>query len=250
MAALMNEIERQVCMPQQLLYNIIALFAKPMSTGERPITVTGCLYAWYMSIMSDIAAEWDQERQGFWDDAVKGSSALQAALRRRLGEEVATLLGKTVIGVYYDMEKFYDSISLSGLISWARDREFQPVILCLAMQVHMAPRTLRAGEAHITVTVPTCSIIAGCRQSNRFARAVLYNILDDMHNNHPVCIRQFVDDLAQGVHDDEEGKAIDTTVEATTDMIEMLHERGLKESSGKPQSWQTAEGRKDKWYKD
>ena len=46
------------------------------------------------------------------DDAVKGNSALQSGLLRRVYEEVASLNGQSAACVFFDMEKFYDSACL------------------------------------------------------------------------------------------------------------------------------------------
>ena len=54
----------------------------------------------------------------FWEDAVKGSSALKAGLDRRLMDEVAVLQGKETAAVYWDIEKFYDSIDWVRLVDW------------------------------------------------------------------------------------------------------------------------------------
>ena len=132
MAALLNEIEDEVSMPQQVLHNIIAMFAKPAG-GERPIAVTAYPYAWYMGCRKSLAVKWDNEKKGFWDDAVRKSSALQATLRRKLRDEVEVLNGGCVVSVFYDLEKFYDTIDIKGLIGWARERDFHLGVLALAM---------------------------------------------------------------------------------------------------------------------
>ena len=47
-------------------------------------------------------------QQAFWDDAVKGSSALRAAFQRRMLDEVEATEGKASLNGYCDLEKFYD----------------------------------------------------------------------------------------------------------------------------------------------
>ena len=61
--------------------------------GDRPIGITPILYALFLRTYGDIVDGWDAERMHFWEDAVKGSSALQAALKRRLFDECSVALG-------------------------------------------------------------------------------------------------------------------------------------------------------------
>ena len=128
--------------------------------------------------------------------------------------------------------KFYDSIPLTGVMQWARQREFNPRILAMAMQMHMAPRRLRAGRAHSETTQPTRSIIAGCKQSNRFARAVLYDILQDLHEQRPAEIRQFVDDLSQTSRG-KESTVAESSANTAEYLITRLRQRDLRESKAK-----------------
>ena len=53
-----------------------------------------------------------EQRAQFWDNAVKGSSALQTALARCLREEVAVVLGATVVNGMVDIRGFNDHIDL------------------------------------------------------------------------------------------------------------------------------------------
>ena len=62
----------------------------------------------------------------FWDDAIKGSSALRAGLYRRLIDECTCALGLDTAAIYWDVEKFYDSVSWAKLFEWALDLLFPP----------------------------------------------------------------------------------------------------------------------------
>ena len=82
----------------------------------------------------------------FWDDAINGSSALQAALSRRLLDELeADSPGVTITG-YCDIEEFYDSLNIATLIHHALDCEFPRVPLTLLLQVHLSTRLLRVNK--------------------------------------------------------------------------------------------------------
>ena len=72
---------------------------------------------------------WDNNYHGWWDDAVKGNSALRSGLLRRIYEEVATRNGQPAVCMFFDMEKFYDSVCLRKLIDQALERNFQKRLL-------------------------------------------------------------------------------------------------------------------------
>eukprot|EP00959_Pyramimonas_sp_CCMP1952_P208382 4359100-Pyramimonas_sp.AAC.1 len=52
------------------------------------------------------------EREGarFWDKAVRGSSALRAAIARQFQLEVSTIQGFSWAEIPMDLEKFYDHL--------------------------------------------------------------------------------------------------------------------------------------------
>eukprot|EP00974_Lingulodinium_polyedra_P082376 7975585-Lingulodinium_polyedra.AAC.1 len=54
--------------------------------------------------------EWDQEHAGHWDACVRGCGALRAAVLRSFSAEAAVAAGFCTIGVYWDVDKFFDSI--------------------------------------------------------------------------------------------------------------------------------------------
>eukprot|EP00974_Lingulodinium_polyedra_P012448 1202076-Lingulodinium_polyedra.AAC.1 len=101
-----------------------------------------------MAKLKPEAAAWCSERAGFWDTAVAGSSALQAALRRSLGADVARLLGDEASVALWDGEKFYDSLDLLDIVRAAEKQEYPADVLCLALQAHSGPRVLRAGGTY------------------------------------------------------------------------------------------------------
>ena len=44
-----------------------------------------------------------------------GSSALRAALQRRLADECSSLLGEDFLTIFWDLEKFYDHVNLQNV---------------------------------------------------------------------------------------------------------------------------------------
>ena len=101
------------------------------------------MYSLVMDIFSVGMSDWQEDQSAFWDDAIKGSSALQAALSRRLLDELEANSEGVCITGYCDIEKFYDSIAITKLIHHALDCGFPVVPLPILLQVHMATRLLR-----------------------------------------------------------------------------------------------------------
>ena len=65
---------------------------------------------------------------------MKGNSALQSGLLRRIFEEVATLHGQPAVCLFFDLEKFYDSVCFcTKLIGLALERNFPRRLLYKAM---------------------------------------------------------------------------------------------------------------------
>ena len=110
--------------------------------------------------------ECSAERAGFWDTAVAGSSALQAALKRCLRSEAARLCGYTAIDILWDCEAFYDSLGLPEVCRMARQLQYPRLALALGMQAHAGIRLLSAdGCFSEWQFLFDTSILAGCTQS-------------------------------------------------------------------------------------
>ena len=188
------------------------LIPKPKG-GDRPITVTSALYSLVMDVLGVQMNDWQEEQQAFWDDAIEGSSALQAALHRRLFDALHRRLFDELDGHstkvsftgYCDLEKFYDSTDISKLIHHALACEFPLAPMSLLLQVHLSTRVIRVNKWVSEPLLPFTSIIAGCRSSGHLARVLVYPILQHHHDMHvptpgfpQLHFRCFVDDLVSG----------------------------------------------------
>ena len=82
--------------------------------GLRPISLLTMLYRIWSRARKQLAAEWCDAMAGFWDDGVRGSSPLQAALRQWVADELTQHTdNQETCTVRFDVESFHDSISLS-----------------------------------------------------------------------------------------------------------------------------------------
>ena len=95
-------------------------------------------------------------------------------------DEISVATNQFVGSVLWDMEKFYDNIDIVKLVRFATRLSYPVRLKALGLIMHMAPRLIRAGESYAYARLPTNGIIAGCSQSNAFARAFLHHILEQI----------------------------------------------------------------------
>ncbi len=223
-------MEEEVAIPAQALLNIVALIPKPQG-GDRPVALMSLVYVLWTRIRSEEFKEWDEARLKHWDDAVQGSSALKAALRRRMLDEVEVELEGWTASVYWDLEKFFDSIRPGRLIKLSRKcrRRLHPRMMAMAMQAHLAPRVLRARGVCSSAIEVDCSIVAGCRFSIGFARTVVYQLIEKAASRigERVTVKQYVDDLAQSARGKKYKEVKNQTVEAALELKKVMEEEGL-----------------------
>ena len=74
--------------------NLITMLGKATG-GERVIALMGQLYRLMGRCMTDTILGWRKDQAKFWDNAIRGSSALQAALKRVVIAE--TQVGKGLL---------------------------------------------------------------------------------------------------------------------------------------------------------
>ena len=166
LAKVLQTVENTLALPTQRCVNVVALLGKPSGYGQRPTTLTGCLYAIYMAGCQNEMRNWDSEYHGWWDDAVKGNSALQSGLLRPVYEEVASLNGQSAACVFVDMEKFCDSACFYKLVDHAMATEFPRRLLYIAMEAYLSDRILRAEHLVGQSIQPSNGILAGCSLGN------------------------------------------------------------------------------------
>ena len=188
---LLTECEEKLAWPWQVYITLVCLLAKEVK-GERLISLLTMLHRIWSCSRKHFAAEWCNAKAGFWDDAVRGSSPLQASLRRLVADELTQHIeNQEACTVLFDAESFYESISLS-LVARA-------VLLGMALLTYAGVRFLTAGcSGFIERIVISNGVAAGCAQRNHAARLVLYDILQKSHELHPsTSTAQWVDDLTQ-----------------------------------------------------
>ena len=105
LAKLLNECERELAWPAQLMSVIGAILPKP-GTGERIVGLLPLHVKLWSKARSSITDAWSDSLEAFWDTAIQGSSALRAALIRSLLDESAVALGFSTATLLLDLTKF------------------------------------------------------------------------------------------------------------------------------------------------
>ena len=103
---LLQGVEKKLAWPRQALAVLIRFLLKPDGIGERPIGLTPGLYRLWCNVRKIFQLQWEDKKAARWDNAVRGSSALQCALRTQVMNEVCAVLGVPAAGILWDGEQF------------------------------------------------------------------------------------------------------------------------------------------------
>ncbi len=75
----------------------------------------------------------------------------------------------------------------------ATELDYPIRMLALGMIMHMAPRVVTCHGSYQVVGLPANGIIAGCTQSNQFARVFLFAVMHAMANAVPTFLAMLID---------------------------------------------------------
>ena len=194
---LLASITRIGCLPAQAMLVIIALLLKP-NGGDRPIALAPFVFRIWTALFVPVIEQWDPSFIEHWDTAVKGSSALRAALARLVKDEIAQHYGQFILSTLWDASKFYDCLDLRKILKEAGSAAMPAAVIRICLTMYLAPRVIKVDTAFGTPLAIYNYILQGCRFANRMCRFGLYGILRDMHHFWPETgPMQYVDDLAQ-----------------------------------------------------
>jgi hypothetical protein len=194
---LLVQAERELRWPVSTTQVVMALLPKP-GGGERTIGLTSGFYRLYMRIRKPAISKWEDEHAGHWDQAVRGSSALRAAILREVRNDLARWAGMHVATILWDCAKFFDSLEPWLIGPTAIRLGFPARVFYLGMLVHRGARFLRHSQCWALPVVPEKSILAGCVQSVPWTRLILYDLLQSLHEGYrPTTFAVWVDDVPQ-----------------------------------------------------
>ena len=195
MAIECNRWEDTLALPIQTIISLMAVLPKPQG-GERLIALMHRLLRAFFKARRWFISSWEQSRADWWDNALKGSSALRAAVLRSFGSEAAVLAGASVVAAFVDIAKFYDSLDPVILVTQLIKLHFPTVSLLLHLQAHWGLRCVTKDSAVGRLFAGTRSILAGCTSSNSMARGYLHHICEAVSWKIPSArLSTFVDDF-------------------------------------------------------
>ena len=133
---------------------------------ERPIAVAPLHYRLWCRARERVADDWCSTRAGFWDTAVRGSSALRAGIQRILMNETNQWLQYRFAMVCWDLEN-----SMTPFACFDCSHPW-------SLTMYLAPRFLRGLGSVAEPIYPANSMLQGCGFACHFARGLLHSILD------------------------------------------------------------------------
>ena len=133
LAFIVRQTDTRLTIPLQCLTNLTCLLPKP-GGGERPIVLRSLLHVLWSSCHADAIRAWDAARARFWDSAVRGCSALQFAIRRRLLQDIGVILGESTASVSWDLQKFHDFIDVRQLLRLGAEFGFPMGVVVVDLQ--------------------------------------------------------------------------------------------------------------------
>ena len=215
---IMRKTVEQLALPMQALLVIISLIGKKLG-GTRGVAVCASFYRLLMALLKSDVRDWDASVGLEGDSALPGHSPLDEAVWRQLLMEQATLRGKFVVQLLWDVSKFFDSLDVPLLVERVVELQFPLDQLVLAMQAHRAPRVLRAlGSFGEPIPSTGTSILAGCTSSTSLSRGYLRKVTAHVGNGGQAFgehraeashyVNQHVDDVSQLIVADTEPAAL------------------------------------------
>eukprot|EP00959_Pyramimonas_sp_CCMP1952_P404434 8475502-Pyramimonas_sp.AAC.1 len=191
-------MENNIAWPWQMLRAWIALLPKD-SGADRSIASFAFVARLWEQLRGDVTDQWSLERQrrARFDDAVKGSSAVQAALKRLVLDESAATFKVSTCSALCDIETFYDSLDPVLVMQLATKHNYPCIVLALSIQLHLAPRYLRSLRSFSPAIEALWGLLAGCRSAQHLAACMLFDLMFDLNSRFQPGLeaRTWVDDV-------------------------------------------------------
>ena len=203
--------------PGTLAVNLMAMLPKPAG-GERTVAKTSLWWRIFCRGRSGVVRAWERSVVHDCDKAVKGTSALEVAAERLLKAEVGELTGQHSFSALWDIEKFFDSISMDKLLVACRRLSYPATDLCLAATVHQCPRILQHKHACSRDVHVTRSVLPGCLHAVPFTRAAMYETVEET-NKDLAESTIYVDDFAQQCVHEDIGVVVQAGIQATRSFV-------------------------------
>ena len=198
--------------------------------GYRTIAIMTSVARICMKILCTSVRSWDKLASSPGDTAAPGVQPLVAVAARAANAEAATLVGRKVLRILWDVEQLFDSIPIPRLIEDVRRHGFPLAAAAMALQLHTADRRLRIGAGHGPLVCNIGrSILAGCSSSTSLARVFLIDpVATQDGSSHEADTGVHVDDVSQSFYGNTEPEVLDEASALGTRFANMVQEKGLR----------------------
>ena len=171
LAIIARNIVRRARIPSQVKPVMLFLLGKK-GGGYRTIGVINSFLRVVMRALGPMFRNFDEIHADPTDSATGGSGGAEyAAFTAAIADETDTCLGTTVVRVFWDLRKFFDSIQPGILAIDCHEGGLAPPLVALALEVHGAPRFLGLDGSFQGPTGDfSKSIVAGCTSSTTLCR--------------------------------------------------------------------------------
>ena len=232
LADLIRQVVLALEWPRQTQLHLMVALAKKLG-GFRLIAIASSFVRLTMRLVSHrFTKPWDRSVAHEGDTAAPGRNCQQAAVRRALRMEVATVLDEAAVLILWDAEAYYDLFDLPLLVPELRYTSFPPVPAALGLRTHRACRSLSVENAVAAPGFPGLSIIAGDASSTSLARGQTLRTVQATATRHPgTSLAQHVDDMSQLTIADSPVGALRGSIDAGLHLIYGLRLLKVKLSS-------------------
>ena len=155
LANLFNQMEQEALLPTQLRMVNIVMIPKSLKV-ERPIALMSCLYRLWNRVRKQDIVKWQLSLDTAmpWDHAKPKKDCLSIAVGRMLQSELCKHNDVHTVTCLADLSCFYDTVDLDKLIQPARELEYPPLHLKMAIALYRGPRVIQAEGIATDPTLP------------------------------------------------------------------------------------------------
>ena len=152
-------------------------FIPKQSKGHRGIALLDALYTALLAARRPMLVAWAAKHTAFWDDAVRGSTPLRAALCRHTLLEAATPLQLPCALALWGIDAFFVRFSVVDVVRIAIRLKHSQRFVLMTLQLLTSPRPFTVGGGTTPLGSVSSSVLASDPPSMVFAKLITYELL-------------------------------------------------------------------------
>ena len=176
LAFIVRQIDVRLAAPPQCLTNLICLLPKPVG-GERPIVLQSLLHVLWSSCHADSIRSWDAARERFLGLRCQRLQCVAVRCSSQSAGDFCkkweVILGESTASVYWDLQKFYDSVGARHLLRLGAECGFPTRVAVVDLQVRLGLRVLLWAVAVAPSFVPSSRFVTSNSAMDTVFKAVL-----------------------------------------------------------------------------